>query len=680
LNLNRESGFGDAYNVRMEIQQVPVFYWPWLRFPIDDRRHTGLLSPYISYSGSGRLDYQQPFYWNMAPNYDATFYPRYISDRGFMLGAEFRYLQPSDSGELYYAQLGGDELYYGLDRWHFAARHRGSLSRPASLNYSLDFSQVSDDRYFDSLGTNNLVGSDRELLQQFRMSYRQDVWQSRLTFKGYQQLHPSRDPNLSLSDPANAETPYKLFDLKQGRDAARQSYFQLPQLEVRGGSRLGDDTRWFLLADATHFTKLFDESVSSRYLTTSTPIPGQPDSYYVNSRNNWGAPDAWRLHLEPGLRTDWVWPWAFISPQVKLRHNQYWIDPYWQDATSQNQIKTVNLEPSYTVPVLSIDTGLYLERDTRILGHDLLQTLEPRLFAAYIPYVEQYEIPNFFDGGFADSGFNQMFRAERTTGRDRTGDVQKVTAGLTQRIISRYSGQEMASLGIAREFYAADRLLDNSYRHPDDPNRIDNQPREERPYTMVRPYSNLAIQAQWRISRDWQLRSNLLWDDHFSKTESANTYLAYTDMQGFRMNFGHSYSSNYLTHLRRVGGVGPKPESSLMDGYSYKRDAEEQVYASIIYPINDHWRVFAKQGHDWKRNEKLESLTGFEYNSCCWQLQLLYRDWVKNPDTSPGYNQATGFAARERDYGVFLQVVFKGLGGVGQGTRDLLSTEIQGYT
>jgi len=663
LNLNRESGFGDAFNVRMEILKVPVFYWPWLRFPIDDRRHTGLLSPSLSWSKKRGLDYLQPFYWNIAPNVDATFYPRQIDERGFMLGGELRYLTKNNSGEIYYARLNDDKAFNGSDRWNFSVRHGGHLAN--RISYQLNFSQVGDDFYLSDLDTNAFTTSATELLQQLSFSYATSGWQTRLNFQGYQKLNPK------VTTPV---ATYDLLDLSKGRDSSYQDYYRLPQLEIRKAIRLSNAWQANLLVDLTQFRKLFDKDVATGYQVSSlTQKPGTTNEYYFTS---WGTPDTLRLHLEPSLNAEWRWPWAYIRPQARLKFNQYYLDPYWADSLTASQRQSVELQPSAFVPVFSLDNGLYLERDAWLLNSKMLQTLEPRIFFAYVPFVEQYQIPNFLDGGFLEENAGQLFSAERTTGLDRVGDVKKITLGLTQRLINQNTGRELGSLGVAKAVYLDDRRIDTSYLHPDEPAREDRKPREEQSYSRVRETSNVSVQASLTLTTDLKLSSGLMWDDRFKKTESANTYLTYTGIKSSQFSLGHSYTSNYQS----VGLLGPKPSKDLVkDNWSYLKYAEEQVYASMIYALNEHWRIFAKQGHDLKRSEKLDSITGVEYNSCCWQIQLVYRDWVDNPDTSPAYiNQE--FEPRKRDYGIFLNLVFKGLGGVGQPIPELLGTEIQGYT
>ncbi len=681
LNLNRDTGFGDAFNVRMEILDVPVFYWPWFRFPIDERRHTGLLSPTLSWSKSKGLDYQQPFYWNIAPNLDATFFPRQISKRGFMLGGQVRYLTPENSGDLYYARLNNDSAYDDDDRWHFSANHQGSLN--TQFNYQLNFSQVSDNQYLENLGSNSFATADTELLQQLKFNYHQNGWQTTLNFQGYQKL--------DVYQTSPAET-YQLFDLRQGRQAKTSEYYRLPQLEIRKTTAWGKHVQAALLIDLTQFNGLFDKnyetapgvSYTGHQVTNLALKPNTSDEYYFTS---WGVPNALRLHLEPSLRAEWRWPWAYVRPETKLKFSQYHLSPYWAEDTANltpAMRNGVELEPSALVPVFSLDTGLYFERDAQLLGKDLLQTLEPRLFFAYVPFVEQYQIPDFFDGSFTDDDAAQLFRAERTLGLDRVGDLKRVTLGLKQRLISQTSGQELGSVGLAKAIYLEDRRLDDSYLHPDAVNaqgqkiRSDALPRAERPYKDVRRTSNLALETSLALTSNLKLNANLMWDDHFNKTESTNSYFTYTGLANSQLSLGHSYRSNY----QDLDFKGPSPDKEELKKWSYLEQAEEQVYASVIYSLNARWRVFAKHGQDLKRSEKLDSLTGLEYNSCCWQLQLVYRDWVDNLDTSPAFQkgQPEHFESRKRDYGFFLNVVFKGLGGVGQPIPQLLGKEVQGYT
>ena len=99
IDIDTDEGMGVARGATLRIGKVPVLYVPWFMFPIDDRRRTGLLYPAIRSRGRNGFDYRQPIYLNLAPNYDATLDPRYMSDRGWSLGGEFRWLYADGSGE-----------------------------------------------------------------------------------------------------------------------------------------------------------------------------------------------------------------------------------------------------------------------------------------------------------------------------------------------------------------------------------------------------------------------------------------------------------------------------------------------------------------------------------------------------------------------------------------------------
>ncbi|MCA1714811.1 MAG: LPS assembly protein LptD, partial [Gammaproteobacteria bacterium] len=110
IDVDTEEGMGVARNATLRIGKVPVLYVPWLMFPIDDRRRTGLLYPSIGTSNRNGFDWRQPIYLNLAPNYDMTLTPRFMSERGLMLGTEFRYLTETGRGSLEAAFLPSDQL------------------------------------------------------------------------------------------------------------------------------------------------------------------------------------------------------------------------------------------------------------------------------------------------------------------------------------------------------------------------------------------------------------------------------------------------------------------------------------------------------------------------------------------------------------------------------------------
>lgn len=147
--LDRENGIGRARRVALRLGDVPVLYLPYARFPIDDRRQSGLLVPTLGNSNDAGYDLIVPYYFNLAPNYDATISPRFIRDRGAMLGGEFRYLGTSQHGEVEFSWLGSDDRT-GERRTSFDWVHQGRIGQHWFLDSSLH--DVSDQRYFEDFG------------------------------------------------------------------------------------------------------------------------------------------------------------------------------------------------------------------------------------------------------------------------------------------------------------------------------------------------------------------------------------------------------------------------------------------------------------------------------------------------------------------------------------------------
>jgi LPS-assembly protein len=151
IDVDQEEGMGSARNATLRLGGVPILWLPYVKFPIDDRRRTGLLVPKIGYDSEDGFEYEQPIYLNLAPNYDATLKPRYISERGFRIGGEFRYLFEDHQGEIDGIWLPDDDIA-GYDRGLGSWRHHTSMGphwyADANLNH------VSDIHYFEDFGDN----------------------------------------------------------------------------------------------------------------------------------------------------------------------------------------------------------------------------------------------------------------------------------------------------------------------------------------------------------------------------------------------------------------------------------------------------------------------------------------------------------------------------------------------
>ena len=186
LKLDYERELGEARNGTLVFKHVPLFYMPWVEFPLAGQRQSGLLAPTVGQSNKTGFDFTQPYYWNIAPNYDATFTPRYMSRRGLQLGAEFRYLQPAYAGEVRSEWLANDNVRGG-SRAAFSMRHSQRLAPAWSA--SLIANRISDKEYFEDLSSRIAVTSQSNLLNQARLGYHNsDWWSAEALLQGYQTI------------------------------------------------------------------------------------------------------------------------------------------------------------------------------------------------------------------------------------------------------------------------------------------------------------------------------------------------------------------------------------------------------------------------------------------------------------------------------------------------------------
>ncbi|MDE2048185.1 MAG: LPS-assembly protein LptD [Betaproteobacteria bacterium] len=145
MRMDFDEEVGTARNVKVTFQGVPILVTPYISFPLSDKRRSGLLPPTFSLSNQTGFEYTQPYYWNIAPNRDYTFSPTFGSRRGLKLGNEFRYLEPTFSGQITANWMPRDNVRGGEERWGYSARHAGNVG---TLSYAWDVTRVSDDDYW----------------------------------------------------------------------------------------------------------------------------------------------------------------------------------------------------------------------------------------------------------------------------------------------------------------------------------------------------------------------------------------------------------------------------------------------------------------------------------------------------------------------------------------------------
>ncbi|MCH9697961.1 MAG: LPS assembly protein LptD [Gammaproteobacteria bacterium] len=399
LKLDREQGWGIAHNAWLNFMDVPFLYTPYMSFPLDDRRKSGFLAVSFDSSQESGFGVTVPYYWSIAPNFDATIAPRFLTGRGLMLGGEFRYLTSQSAGE-----LAAEVLTYDTQkkqpRGQVSFLHRTVFSPELRANIDAHF--VSDDDYLDQLGNTLGVTNNRHVRSQARLDYVNEHFSLLTRVENYQTI----DDTIP-----NEERPYR----------------RLPQILFTTSKPVWDTG---ILADLnTEFT----------FFHQNNRVTGQ------------------RLDVRPSLAFPIDREYGYIHPKISMAHTQYWYNgsntgPIQSDG-SFREFSDTN---SRTLPIASLDASLFLEQDLSIGSNQFLHTIQPRLFYVYIPEKNQNDIP-LFDTNENDFTFYQMFRENRFAGGDRIGDTNHLTAAVTSSILDAETGREQLRVSIGEIFYFKDR-------------------------------------------------------------------------------------------------------------------------------------------------------------------------------------------------------------------------------
>lgn len=419
IELDHVEDVGVAYGGALEFKGVPILPVPALSFPLSDKRKSGLLPPTIGIDSKSGLEYSQPYYWNIAPNRDATITPTLMTKRGVSLGTEFRYLEPTYSGLLDTLYMPSDKLR-DRDRWGYNWKHTTSLTTAiGSLGLSWNLKRVSDDNYWRDFSRMPGEGSS------FAGSSSTD---HRLL---------SSDGRLSWASGRHSVSLYaQKWQVLQDLDAPIAPPFnRMPQLQWRY-----DTTDW-----ATQGWDVNLMAETTRFEADTWDGKKHAD----NGQRSYALTQVSRPFLLPG---------GFITPKVQLHASSYQFDDF--SASRQNS-------KSLVIPTVSLDSGLVFERDTLALGRKYVQTLEPRAFYTYTPYRDQNMLP-LYDTALTDFNFGSIYSENSYSGRDRIADNHMLTVGVTTRYIQPDDGAEVARLGIAQRLRFEDQRVGLSL---DDPNR-----------------------------------------------------------------------------------------------------------------------------------------------------------------------------------------------------------------
>ncbi|MCC5791490.1 MAG: LPS-assembly protein LptD [Legionellaceae bacterium] len=562
LKLDAAQKKGVARDAKFQIADRTVLYTPYLSFPTTDERKSGFLLPVKGYSKLGGYDLALPYYWNMAPNYDATLMPHYYSKRGMMLGGEFRYLFPHTQGRLETHFLPSDRAFGKFitdnqaqypqlsnekeNRWAIMMHNQSQLLRNLRLNIS--YNQVSDPYYLQDFVPNLSTATERQLDQRANLVFNTDNWRFSGMLQRYQTLNP----------------------INQRRVAS--VYEQLPQLQAQGKYH---------------------------------GLPGNSQLRFMGQYNYFHWPDnqiervqGGRAAINPGWAMPQYFPWGYIKPEADVVYRDY-------------QLEALSTSPathySNAIPRMALDSGLYFDRYFSWQQKSFSQTLEPRLFYLYVPYTEQSDLP-VFDSGYLIFNYDQLFRFNRFSGLDRIGDTNQLSYALSSRILSSETGYEKLMMAVGQSHYFSDRRVQLCR------NRLGRAPCQDNPnrlgyLSLDSPSSPVVFRAVYHWFRPLSLSGDYVWDPATRATNNGHLNLRYQPGPTRVFNLGY----NYLINGDASPGLG---------GFNNDKSLH-QAYVSYAWPFNDHWSTLGGVNYNISKHYSMMRLLGVQYDSCCWAMRLM---------------------------------------------------------
>ena len=379
---DREEQVAEIWNARFKLGPVPVFYSPYLQLPVGDKRRSGFLIPNAKYSTNNYFEFYLPYYWNIAPNMDATITPHYMHRRGgIMWENEFRYLTQAGAGLMEFDYLNSDKVYddeHPKDdnsrRWLFYWQHAGVMDQVWRFN--VDYTKVSDTSYFNDFDNKYGSSTDGYATQKFSVGYAVQNFDATISTKQFQ-----------------------VFDAQNSN-----SYSAQPQLDVN-----------YYQNDVGPFdTRIYGQAV-----------------HFVNTNDN--MPEATRVHLEPTINLPLSNQWGSINTEAKLLATHYQqtnLDTYNNNPGNVNKLDE---SANRVMPQFKVDGKMVFERDMAMLAPGYTQTLEPRAQYLYVPYRDQSHIYNY-DSSLLQSDYSGLFRDRTYGGLDRIASANQVTTGVTSRV------------------------------------------------------------------------------------------------------------------------------------------------------------------------------------------------------------------------------------------------------
>jgi LPS-assembly protein len=559
VSLDLETNEGIAEGATLRFLGLPILALPTLSFPLSDNRRSGWLPPSFDSDNRSGIEISAPYYWNIAPNRDATFTPRLITRRGLGLNTEFRYLEPSLQGSLAVDWLPNDRLA-GRAREAVQWDHEGSLG--AGLRYSAEVVRVSDDDWWKDFP--NAGRSLTARLLPLRLNVERPFLLPR--GEGLVYLRALR------------------WQVLQGSEATVISPYQRsPQLGVRLTGAVDVAARWGGAGSGLQYAF---ESEYNRFT-----LPGGDAT-----RNGRVGGERW--HAQGSLSMPWREPGWFVVPRMSVNAASYGpqvpLPAGLGSAGNAGSNRATRFIPSF-----SLDSGLEYERQLEAFGRPMQQTLEPRVLYVNTPYRAQSQLPNY-DAAAKDFNFGSIYTDNQFAGIDRVSDSHQVTAGFTTRFVDATSGAEALRLGLVQRFlFRSQRVAAQTDGTPDGP------PLEQR-------FSDALLLGSTSLLPNWSLDAAAQFNPEIQR--SVRTIIGARYSPGPYRTVSATYRlARGLSEQLELGWQWPVWQEAVA-GHA----VEKQRLTIGGDACKGTWYAVGRVNYSLRDTRITDSVLGLEYDAGCW--------------------------------------------------------------
>lgn len=600
ITLYPKEGRAKAKSLYLTTHHTPIFYWPYLNYPIDNKRHSGFLFPMYTSSSQSGIGIAVPYYFNLAPNYDLTLTTKASAKRGMGLASNFRYLTDKMKGALYIDYLPNDTAYQRFYEETINAippgytpldprilgikdnKYRAGIGFDHHMDFNkkwaldINYHRVSDDNFFVDLGNDIHTTSIIHLPQRAMLNYQGQHWSHHLRVEEYQVLQPFKG------------------------SIVEEIYRRQPQWRFMADyPTLWQSLYFNITGEITHFTHPGDP------LTEQSKIEGS------------------RFYIQPAFHRTFRSSWAEVTPTIYLDAVTYNLE------TPPGLKTSINTHPNRVAPIYTLDAKIFFERQLAFRGVPLVQTLTPRVFYTYIPYRDQHEFPNF-DSGIIKYSYAQLFRYNRFSGKDRLNEANQVSLSLTSSLLSQDSSFEWFRIGVGQLFYfTPERVFLCDPLAPSMLCNTDSKPR------ISQKHSNLLSEFAFYTPGGTQFGAFVEWGFKQSVIQQTSVFLHTKLFERYLFNLNYYFTRTDLKQFNNTS-------SGTLD----------QGDISLFVPLSTHFSALARFHYDFKFSQFVELLGGIEYDTCCFATQLVVSRYRQLGNAQIG---------REYANQIMLQFVFKGL-------------------